>query len=92
MRLLYTVNDGKFRWIGDLIGDKIPQYAILSHTWQEEREVTFDDTKNLGDGKGSDAESKSGYEKIRFCAKQAERDDLKHFWVDTCCSRNVAQI
>jgi hypothetical protein len=32
-----------------LVGDdKIPPYAILSHTWDEGQEVTFDDLmKNL---------------------------------------------
>ena len=29
--------------------------------------------------------SKSGYSKIRFCGKQATKDDLQFFWVDTCC-------
>ncbi|PQE04625.1 hypothetical protein CJF30_00004429 [Rutstroemia sp. NJR-2017a BBW] len=33
-----------------------------------------------GTGKG-----KAGYEKIRFCARQAEHDSLQYFWVDTCC-------
>ncbi|PVH69044.1 HET-domain-containing protein [Cadophora sp. DSE1049] len=28
---------------------------------------------------------KVGYEKIRFCGRQARRDDLHNFWVDTCC-------
>jgi hypothetical protein len=84
MRLLYTTSDGKLGWTGDLIGDKIPRYAILSHTWLEE-EVTFEDLKNLGNAKGPDAESKLGYVKLRFCAQQAKRDGLDYFWVDTCC-------
>jgi len=29
--------------------------------------------------------SKAGYEKILFCGKQAARDHLQYFWVDTCC-------
>lgn len=59
---------------------QVPEYAILSHTWgSEAEEVTFQDLVN-GTGK-----NKTGYEKIRFCAKQAECDDLRHFWVDTCC-------
>src|SRR5205807_1598031 len=57
----------------------IPPYAILSHTWNEGQEVTFQD---LMDGTG---ESKIGYDKIQFCAQQAERDGLRYFWVDTCC-------
>ena len=41
--------------------------------------MTFQDFK---DGA---AESKAGYNKIRFCGEQACRDGLSYFWVDTCC-------
>ncbi|KAF1940387.1 HET domain-containing protein, partial [Clathrospora elynae] len=79
MRLLYYNSDDELSLTKDLIGDdEIFPYAILSHTW-EAQEVTFDDMmKHSG-------ESKMGYNKIRFCAQQAERDGLHHFWVDTCC-------
>jgi hypothetical protein len=60
-------------------GDK-PPYAILSHTWgQDDEEVSFRDLKD-----GS-AQKKAGYGKIAFCAKQAAKDNLAYFWVDTCC-------
>jgi hypothetical protein len=80
MRLLYYTGGGELRWTEDLVGDdKVPSYAILSHTWDEGQEVTFDDlVKNSG-------KSKTGYNKIWFCARQAQRDGLEHFWVDTCC-------
>jgi hypothetical protein len=57
-----------------------PPYAILSHTWgADDEEVTFDDlAKKLG-------KDKVGYKKIELCGKQAKRDDLQYFWVDTCC-------
>lgn len=59
---------------------QVPEYAILSHTWgSEAEEVSFQDLVN-GTGK-----KKTGYEKIKFCAEQARRDGLRHFWVDTCC-------
>jgi hypothetical protein len=81
MRLLYQASDGKINRTKDLdYDDEVPRYAILSHTWQKDQEVTFDDLMNDDNGK-----SKAGYEKIRFCARQAERDHLKYFWVDTCC-------
>jgi len=38
--------------------------------------------KDLIDGTGK---SKSGYDKLQFCAEQAKRNDLQYFWVDTCC-------
>jgi hypothetical protein len=80
MRLLYYTGGGELRWTEDLVGDdEVPSYAILSHTWDEGQEVTFDDLmKNSG-------KSKTGYNKIWFCARQAQRDGLEHFWVDTCC-------
>ncbi|KAI9870748.1 MAG: Vegetative incompatibility protein HET-E-1, partial [Watsoniomyces obsoletus] len=34
----------------------------------------------MGAGKG-----KAGYGKIQFCGDQARKDQLQHFWVDTCC-------
>ncbi|CAK7207068.1 hypothetical protein SEUCBS139899_009876 [Sporothrix eucalyptigena] len=58
--------------------DKIPPYAILSHTWGSD-EVLL---KDLADGKGK---TKLGYEKLQFCGEQARRDGLRYFWVDTCC-------
>jgi hypothetical protein len=74
MRLLYYTSGGELGWTEDLIDDdKIPPYAILSHTWVDGQEVTFADMmKNSG-------KSKTGYNKIRFCAQQAKRDGLDHF-------------
>ncbi|KAF2007874.1 hypothetical protein P154DRAFT_479144 [Amniculicola lignicola CBS 123094] len=59
--------------------DEIPPYAILSHTWIDDEEVTFDELTN-GTGK-----SKMGFKKIQLCGQQAQRDNLEYFWVDTCC-------
>ncbi|KAF2785655.1 beta transducin-like protein HET-D2Y, partial [Melanomma pulvis-pyrius CBS 109.77] len=79
MRLLQRSNTGEFSLTKDLRGNTIPPYAILSHTWEEGQEVTFQD---ILDGTG---QSKTGYDKIRFCGQQAEHDGLQYFWVDTCC-------
>jgi Heterokaryon incompatibility protein (HET) len=38
------------------------------------------------------AESKDRYRKIRFCGKQAARDSLRYFWVDTCCINKTDAI
>ncbi|KAH8668676.1 beta transducin-like protein HET-E2C*4 [Xylariales sp. PMI_506] len=81
MRLLQydEVND-KFSLTKDLRGANIPSYAILSHTWGSDAdEVTFQD---VVDGVGQE---KAGFEKIRFCARQAKKDGLPYFWIDTCC-------
>jgi heterokaryon incompatibility protein (HET) len=79
MRLLQVDENGEFSLTDDLI-DGIPPYAILSHTWGEDyQEVSFKDL-TIGPRR-----TISGYKKLRFCAEQASRDGLQHFWVDTCC-------
>src|SRR5438045_1524248 len=87
MRLLERNSVGELSLTRDFVGDNIPEYAILSHTWGADTdEVTF---RDLIDGTGK---SKAGYDKIRFCAQQAANDGLQFFWVDTCCidkSNNV---
>ncbi|KAH8592591.1 WD40-repeat-containing domain protein [Bisporella sp. PMI_857] len=81
MRLLQHSGTNEFSFTEDLVGDdRIPPYAILSHTWGSNTdEVAFEDLKN-GTGK-----RKAGYEKIRFCGEQARQDGLQYFWIDTCC-------
>lgn len=79
MRLLKLSSLGELSLTKDLIDDR-PPYAILSHTWRaDDEEVTFSDLKN-----GLDR-GKIGREKIEFCGKQARKDGLQYFWVDTCC-------
>ncbi|KAK5651335.1 hypothetical protein OQA88_12568 [Cercophora sp. LCS_1] len=83
MRLLQRKPDGSFCLTRDLIIN-IPPYAILSHTWgPDSEEVTFQD---LTDGTGKD---KAGYDKIRFCADQADQHGLQYFWIDTCCIKKT---
>jgi hypothetical protein len=81
MRLLrYEDEDDGRLTITSFDDGAIPPYAILSHTWgADAEEVTFADLAR-GGGK-----HKPGYEKIRLCGKQAQRDRLQYFWVDTCC-------
>jgi hypothetical protein len=87
MRLLEYTSEEEFVLTKDLIGDdEIPPYAILSHTWKDSEEVSFNELVN-GTGK-----SKKGYEKIRFCGRQAKRDGLQYFWVDTCCIDKSNQV
>jgi len=85
MRLLKRDDSGELSLTEDLVGDNIPPYAILSHTWKtnpitsKPEEVTFEDVVNRTE------KGKAGYDKIKFCAEQAGRDGLQYFWVDTCC-------
>jgi hypothetical protein len=78
MRLLKLIGPGQLSLI-EVTKHNTPPYAILSHTWTDGQEVSF---KDLMEGNGT---GKAGYRKILFCSEQAARDDLQHFWVDTCC-------
>ena len=55
-----------------------PEYAILSHTWDEE-EVNFPDLKEPY------AHKMKGYRKIIDSCRQARKDGFDHLWMDTCC-------
>ena len=80
MRLLKRSEDGKFRLTNDLVGgDPIPPYAILSHRWIKNGEVTFEDIIN------DSGKDKLGFRKIQFCGEQASLDCLQYFWIDSCC-------
>ncbi|KAG4437673.1 hypothetical protein IFR05_006835 [Cadophora sp. M221] len=78
MRLLHSDDDGNLS-LTEFFESAIPNYAILSHRWGTD-EVTF---KDMADG--TSKSKTGGYSKIQFCGEQAKRDDLKYFWVDTCC-------
>jgi ankyrin repeat protein len=80
MRLLQIQANGSFSLVIHEDTSR-PPYAILSHTWSEnnEDEVSYDDLRN------ETGREKSGYAKLKFCAEQAAKDGLEHFWVDTCC-------
>jgi hypothetical protein len=82
MRLLYFDQRDGLCLTKDLSEEELSShpYAILSHTWgTDDEEVSFADlTQGLG-------QTKVGYKKLHFCGKQAEKDGLRYFWVDTCC-------
>jgi hypothetical protein len=82
MRLLRRKENGRFEHTGDLREEALPNYAILSHTWQanEDEEASFEDLMQ-----GNIEAKSAGYDKLRFCADQAAKDGLEYFWVDTCC-------
>lgn len=79
MRLIKPEKDGHFSF-AEFIGEDIPPYGILSHTWGAgSDEVTLQD---FVDGI---AESKVGFAKLQFCAARITVDELQWFWIDTCC-------
>ncbi|KAK7976191.1 hypothetical protein PG989_014654 [Apiospora arundinis] len=80
MRLLHLGDLGELTLTEDLL-DNIPPYAILSHTWGAlGDEVVLQDIRE-----GYFAHKPGGYRKVLFCGRQARRDGLEYFWVDTCC-------
>jgi hypothetical protein len=50
----------------------VPQYAILSHTWDSE-EVTFAEFHNI-----EQVRTKSGFSKIKKTCKLASENDIKY--------------
>jgi hypothetical protein len=75
MRLINT-NTGQ---LTEFAGRNIPPYAILSHTWQDEEEVTYDEFE-----RGLNIHKK-GWMKIWKTCELARGDRLCFAWVDTCC-------
>jgi hypothetical protein len=79
MRLLNTksvLTDPKSMRMKDFLGEDIPHYAILSHTWGGE-EYLYKDALD-----GSSLE-KAGFAKIKYCCVQAAQDGFEWVWVDT---------
>jgi len=56
-----------------------PQYAILSHTWNEE-EVTYQQWEV---GQSPDLAKLKGYAKVQEFKKQASKDGSAWIWADT---------
>lgn len=74
MRLL---NTSKLR-LYEFYDAKIPQYAILSHTWGDE-EVSLQMLDK------SESKKLDGYTKIKRCCDLALSQGWKYVWIDTCC-------
>ncbi|KAH8806152.1 heterokaryon incompatibility protein-domain-containing protein [Xylogone sp. PMI_703] len=74
MRLLHTAT----LKLEEFSANRIPPYAIISHTW-EETEVTFQDMRwDL-------TEKMTGYEKIKNACLTAVACGFEYVWLDTCC-------
>ncbi|CAJ2511477.1 Uu.00g071020.m01.CDS01 [Anthostomella pinea] len=67
------------------MGDRVPKYAILSHTWVEDEEISYQEMTSLASDPDHLAIEKSGYRKILETCRKAKRHDLDYAWVDTCC-------
>jgi len=63
-----------------VLGPQKPNYAILSHTWEDD-EVLFEDIR---DTSKSDWSARKGYFKIKKTCAQALQDGCDFVWIDTC--------
>ncbi|KAK5662368.1 hypothetical protein OQA88_8278 [Cercophora sp. LCS_1] len=67
----------QLRWVTDLSS---VQYAILSHTWDGDRELSFQDIQDV-----ATARHKPGFAKIAGTCEKARFLGLPYVWIDTCC-------
>jgi hypothetical protein len=67
------------------MGDRIPKYAILSHTWDHNEELSFQDMQAVIENCKHPAAMKSGYYKIVETCRKARENGIAYAWVDTCC-------
>ena len=58
--------------------DNVPPYAILSHTWIQNEEVSYQEMI------ANEGRQKLGFHKIRQCCSQTLEDGLEWAWIDTC--------
>ncbi|KAH8197380.1 hypothetical protein TruAng_008439 [Truncatella angustata] len=77
---LIHVETQKLVWFNEVNDDQ--RYAILSHTWIDGSEVSFQEWR---DNLMVSTKEKSGYPKIMGCCEKAKQDGLAYVWVDTCC-------
>lgn len=77
MRLINTYT----RVFEEFIGQHIPGYAILSHTWEKE-EVSYND---YVEGRHHDMKR---YKIIDMTCRLAAEAQISYAWVDTCCIDN----
>ncbi|KAI5992540.1 heterokaryon incompatibility protein-domain-containing protein, partial [Pisolithus albus] len=74
-----------------------PGYAILSHRWKDNSEVTYEEMIGLMkmEGPKRDAvKERFGYVKIIKSCEQAKKDGYGWLWIDTCCidKRSSAEL
>ena len=77
--------------------DETTDYAILSHRWIDDTEISYDemdDLANMKKGERDEIRGRAGYKKILDTCRQAQKDGYKWVWVDTCCidKRSSAEL
>ncbi|KAH7355012.1 heterokaryon incompatibility protein-domain-containing protein, partial [Rhexocercosporidium sp. MPI-PUGE-AT-0058] len=64
---------------------QIPEYAILSHTWTDGHEISYEEMESIVLNTSHSARNKFGYSKIVKTCEVARELGLDYIWVDTCC-------
>ena len=86
MRLLNVRSGLMCDFISD---DDIPIYAILSHTWETNQELSFQQWENR---EVSDVSHKRGFVKIEQFREKAAEDGFDWIWVDTFVHLSIAVL
>lgn len=85
---LFNSHNYKFMQFDD---NEIPDYAILSHRWRGNNEVTNEEMeiKNRNDNI-----DKPGFQKVLAACAKARKDRIDWLWVDSCCinKRDLPEI
>jgi hypothetical protein len=73
----------------DFADNAIPPYVILSHRWEKNAEVSYEDMEHY---QSSGFKSiKSGWKKLDFLAYGAFAKRHQYGWIDTCCIKQSDQ-
>ncbi|KAH9220183.1 hypothetical protein DL95DRAFT_481211 [Leptodontidium sp. 2 PMI_412] len=81
LRLIHT---STLRLESFLVG-RIPEYAILSHTWTDGHEISYEEMDSINSSPSHPATNKFGYSKIMKSCAVSRALGLDYVWVDTCC-------
>lgn len=79
MRLLHTT---RFELV-EFDNDNVPPYAMLSHLWAGESELTYVEMLKLHEE--STIATNPGFERVRQFCKLAAADGIEWGWEDKCC-------
>ncbi|KAJ4398156.1 hypothetical protein N0V85_006353 [Neurospora sp. IMI 360204] len=82
MRLLKT---DTFELV-EFVGEDVPKYAILSHTW-EGKEVSFHDFQypDALTYLKADEPHTPAWAKVKHACRKAQEDEFEFIWINTCC-------
>jgi hypothetical protein len=81
MRLLHTSS----LTLRAYFDESAPSYGILSHTWVESEEVSYQEILKEILNLSPSVKAKFGNKKIINCAHTIEELGYDYVWIDTCC-------